>query len=284
MPRLALVLLLTAISLTSQASAQTPSQSSAPDTPTFEVAAIKLNNTGDGNSGTNFNGRIFTATNVSLKHLLTGAYDISPSRILGGPKWLDSSRFDIQAKLDEATAAKLDKLSTADHRSANQAIFQQLTADRFGLKVHWETRELPIYALIPTKSGAKTETGFGSGLKPSKDPKGGSGTSSSGHNSSVEFKATNVTLVELAQSLTNSAQDDLGRTVIDQTNIPGKFDITLTWTRESERSSRSSDSSAQETGPTIFTAIQEQLGLKLESTKGPVKVLVIDEASLPTEN
>jgi uncharacterized protein (TIGR03435 family) len=87
----------------------------------------------------------------------------------------------------------------------------------------------------------------------------------------------------LALTLTSSAQEDLGRDVVDRTNIQGKFDITLTWTRENAHRDSSSDTAA-ETGPTLFTAIQEQLGLKLESSKGPVQVLVVDQATLPTEN
>jgi uncharacterized protein (TIGR03435 family) len=275
MPKLAILLLLAASAL----HAQTPA-TPAPDALAFEVAAIKPNNTGSGNSSSDTDNGLFTATNESLKNLMQwDAYGIPASRILGGPKWLDSARFDIRAKLDEATAAKLDKLSSADRHTADQAIFQQLLADRFGLKVHWETRELPIYALVPIKSGAK----IGTGLKPVKDPNAGVGISTNGHNSIVDFKATSVTLADLAQALTSSAQDELGRDVVDQTNIQGKFDIALTWTRESNRSGPS-DANAPETGPTLFTAIQEQLGLKLESSKGPVKVLVVDEANLPTDN
>jgi uncharacterized protein (TIGR03435 family) len=212
---------------------------------------------------------------VTLKGLMQyEAYDIPASRILAGPKWLDSAHFDIRAKVDEATAARLDKLDSKEKRLQSMAMFQQLLADRFRLKVHWETRQLPVYALVPAKNGAK--------LKPA-DPKEGVGTSSHGNGSSVKLEATGQTLAEFAQSLTADAQQDLGRTVVDQTGIQGKYDYTLNWTHDSARTS-SSDSGQSETGPSLFTATQEQLGLKLEPTKGPVRVLVIDQAELPTEN
>jgi uncharacterized protein (TIGR03435 family) len=267
---LAILLLLATTALR----AQTPAP--AADTPTFEVAAIKPNNTGSGNSSSNTDKGLFTAENVTLKGIMQyEAYDISPSRILGGPKWLESAHFDIRAKVDEATAARLDQLGREERRAQNQAMFQQLLADRFQLKVHWETRQLPVYALVPVKSGVK--------LKPA-DPKQGSGTSSSGNGTVVKFKATGQTLTEFAHALTSDAQEDLGRTVVDQTGIQGKYDFPLNWTRESDRSSAQSDIGKPDAGPSLFTAIQEQLGLKLESTKAPVKVLVIDQAELPTDN
>jgi uncharacterized protein (TIGR03435 family) len=246
-----------------------------PETPSFEVAAIKPNNTGSGNSSSNGGSGLFTAENVTLKSIMQyQAYDIPQSRILGGPKWIDSAHFDIRAKMDAETVARLDKLSSLERRAQDQAIFQQLLADRFHLKVHWETRLLPVYALVPVKSGIK--------LTPA-DPKQGSGTSSNGDGSGIKFKVTGQTLAEFAQSLTSDAQQDLGRSVVDKTGIQGKYDYVLNWTHDSARDSNAS-SGATETGPSLFTAIQEQLGLKLESTKGPVQVLVIDQAELPTDN
>ena len=268
-----LLLVVAATVLPAQTSAPTPGP--APDTFTFEVAAIKPNNSDSGNSSSNTSNGLFTAENVTLKGIMQyEAYDIPQSRMIGGPKWLDSTHFDVRDKVDEATAAHLDKLDSKEKRLQSMAMFQQLLADRFGLKVHWETRELPVYALVPSKSGPK--------LKPA-DPKEGEGTSSNGNGSSIKFKATGQTLAEFAQSLTADAQQDLGRTVVDQTNIQGKYDYVLNWTHDSARTS-SSDNGQPETGPSLFTAMQEQLGLKLESTKGPVKVLVIDQAELPTEN
>jgi len=249
------------------------------DTPplTFEVAAIKLNQSGSGNSNSDTENGRFTATNLSLKNLMQWeAYDIPASRILGGPRWLDSTRFDIEAKMDEATAAQLKALDRQQSQVQSQAIFQRLLADRFKLVVHWETRELPVYALVVVKSGAR--------LQPAKDASGNSGTSVSSHDSAVQFKATGQTLEQLAQSLTSSATQELGREVIDKTGIVGKYDFALNWTRDTGAPSTAPDENAKDTAPSIFTAIQEQLGLKLEPSKGPVKVLVVDHAEMPSAN
>jgi uncharacterized protein (TIGR03435 family) len=276
MPLLAATLAIASFAQTSTPkSAPTASDAAAP---VFEVAAIKLNNSGSGSSSSNTNNGRFTATNVSLKNLMQyEAYDIPASRILGGPKWLDSTRFDIEAKMDDAEAAQLKALDYEHRRIQAQAMFQQLLAERFQLKVHSETRELPVYALVVTKKGAK--------LQPAKDITGNAGTSSNSHGSGVQFTATGQTVEQLAQSLASAAARDLGREVIDKTGIEGKFDVALNWTRDTAATSVAGpDSTSQDSGPSIFTAIQEQLGLKLEPAKGPVRVLVIDHVEMPSEN
>jgi uncharacterized protein (TIGR03435 family) len=266
------------ISSTAQSSASQPATAPlAATAPVFEVAAIRLDKSGSGSSSSNTNHGRFTATNVSLKNLMQyEAYDIPQSRILGGPKWLDSTRFDIEAKMDDAEAAQLKALDHEHGRVQAQAMFQQLLADRFQLKVHWETRELPVYALVVAKKGAK--------LQPAKDTTGNTGTSSNSHGSGPQFTATGQTVTQLAQSLTSSAAHDLGREVIDKTGIEGKYDVSLNWTRDTGVASAATDGNAQDSGPSIFTAIQEQLGLKLEPSKAPVRVLVIDRAEMPSEN
>jgi uncharacterized protein (TIGR03435 family) len=271
-----------ALCLAGAAHAQTPAPLASPaNAPasalTFEVAAIKLNQSGSGNSNSDTDKGLFTATNESLKNLMQWeAYDIPASRILGGPKWLDSTRFDIEAKMDEATATQLKALDRQQSRIESMAMFQQLLADRFKLAVHWETRELPVYALAVAKNGAK--------LQAAKDASGNSGTSVSSHDSAVQFKATGQTLEQLAQSLSSTATQELGREVIDKTGIQGKYDFALNWTRDSGATAPAPDGSAKETSPSIFTAIQEQLGLKLEPSKGPVRVLVVDHAEMPSAN
>ena len=158
------LLLVVAASLAVKSLAQTsppPFPSSQPPASTavapsvFEVAAIKQNESGSGSSRSNTNNGRFTATNVSLKNLIEyQAYGIPGSRILDGPKWLDSTRFDIEAKMDDFAADHLRTLTHAQRRLETQALFQQLLADRFKLAVHWETRELPVYALVVTRKGS----------------------------------------------------------------------------------------------------------------------------------
>jgi uncharacterized protein (TIGR03435 family) len=240
------------------------------------VAAIKENRSAGGNSNSDTTRGRFTASNVSLKNLIQyEAYGIPGSRILDGPKWLDSARFDIDAKMEDSVAEHLQSLDNKQRTIESRAMFQQLLADRFKLAVHWETRELPIYALVAAKNGPK--------LQPTKETGEGSGTSSHGNGVTVQFTATNLTLAQLAESLTQQLSQDLGRNIIDKTGIDGKYDFSLKWATQSDAAS-ASDTASPESLPSIFTAIQEQLGLKLESSKGPVQVLVVDHAEMPSEN
>lgn len=244
--------------------------------PVFEVAAIKENRSANGNSSSNTNRGRFTAINVSLKSLLQNeAYGIPGSRILEGPKWLDSTKFDIDAKTEDSVTEHLQSLDSKQRTIESRAMFQQLLADRFKLAVHWETRELPIYTLVAAKNGPK--------LQPTKETGENSGTSSSGNGVTVQFTATNLTVSELAESLTQQLSQDLGRNIIDKTGIKGKYDFSLKWATQSDSAS-ANDAASPDPLPSIFTAIQEQLGLKLESSKGPVKVLVVDHAEMPSEN
>jgi uncharacterized protein (TIGR03435 family) len=282
------LLLVVAASLAVKSLAQTsppPFPSSQPPASTavapsvFEVAAIKQNQSGSGSSRSNTNNGRFTATNVSLKNLIEyQAYGIPGSRILDGPKWLDSTRFDIEAKMDDFAADHLRTLTHAQRRLETQALFQQLLADRFKLAVHWETRELPVYALVVTRKGSK--------LQPTKESTEGSGTSSNDSRSGAQFTAKGVTLPELATGLTQQLSRELGRDIIDKTEIKGRYDLTLRWTPDAGAASVAADGAASsaDSGPSIFTAIQEQLGLKLEPAKAPVQVLVIDHAEMPSAN
>jgi uncharacterized protein (TIGR03435 family) len=269
-------LAVTSFAQTSPPPSQQPATTSAAALPVFEVAAIKLNQSGSGSSRSNTNNGRFTATNVSLKNVMEyEAYGIPGSRILDGPKWLDSTRFDIEAKMDDSEAGHLHSLAHGPRRLETQAMFQQLLADRFKLAVHWETRELPVYALVAAKKGSK--------LQPTKESTEGSGTSSHNSKSGSQFTAKGVTLPELAEGLTQELSRELGRSIIDKTEIKGRYDLTLQWTPDAGAATDSAASSA-DSGPSIFTAVQEQLGLKLEPAKAPVQVLVIDHAEMPSEN
>jgi uncharacterized protein (TIGR03435 family) len=261
-------------------SAQAPvSTSVAASLPAFEVAAIKLNKSGTGSSDSDTNNGRFTATNVSLKNIMQyDAYGIPGSRILDGPKWLDSTKFDIQAKMDDSAADRLRTLPRDQRRLETQAMFQQLLADRFKLAVHWETRELPVYALVVARKGPK--------LQPAKDSSEGTKLSSNDSRSGLQLTAKGLTLPQLAETLTGALSRELGHDVIDKTEIKGRYDLTLKWTQDAGASPIATTGAAAsaDSGPSIFTAVQEQLGLKLEPAKAPVQVLVIDHAEMPSEN
>ncbi len=241
----------------------------------FEVSTVKLDKSGTGNSDSDFDNGRFTATNIQLKNMMEySAYGIPQPRILGGPKWLDSEHFDIEAKMESGAAERLAGLNRAQRRAETQAMFQQLLADRFKLAVHWETRELPVYALVAAKSGPM--------LHESTNKPGESGTSSG----DGQLTAKGMTLPEIAEALTQELARELGRVVIDKTGMEGRYDIALKWTPDTGSDAGGGDRSASpsEVGPSIFTALKEQAGLRLEPAKAQVKVLVIDHVEMPTEN
>jgi uncharacterized protein (TIGR03435 family) len=263
------LLLVVAASLAVGSFAQTVPPAAAAH-PVFEVTTVKRNKSGGTGSHSNFQNGYFIASNILLKNLLQySAYGIPEPRILGGPKWLNSERFDIEAKTDNLTADQLRTLNREQRKLQTQGMFQQLLADRFKLMIHFETRQLPVYALAATKKGPILHAWKASD---------GSGTSAS----TGQFAATGMTMAEIAVALTQELSRELGRVVIDKTGIDGRYNMTLKWTPETD----TTDGTAPqpEAGPSIFTAIQEQLGLKLESAKGPVQVLIIDHVEMPTEN
>jgi hypothetical protein len=124
--------------------------------PEFEVASIKLNKSESGSSDSSFDHGRYSATNEGIKGLIQyGAYGTPGPQIEGGPAWLASERFDIEAKVDDATAVKMEKLGPEERSQMKRQLIEQLLADRFKLAVHWETKELPVYALVADKGGAK---------------------------------------------------------------------------------------------------------------------------------
>ncbi|MGA2651748.1 MAG: TIGR03435 family protein [Terracidiphilus sp.] len=251
------------------------SKHDAPSLPAFEVAVIKPNKSGGGHSHSGFDNGRFTAENISPKILIQyDAYAIPGPQILGGPDWLASQRFDIDAKVDDQTAESMDKLPYQQRSLLMRQLVQQLLADRFKLAVHWEQKELPVYALVSyTKPGL--------GLHPAKDPDKGNRSSNNG-----SLTDEGVTMTDVARQMTQILNRELGRVVIDKTGLQGKYDLALTWSPDNHSANFTNGSAdtAAPIGPSIFTAVKEQLGLKLESAKAPVDVLVIDHIEAPSEN
>jgi uncharacterized protein (TIGR03435 family) len=222
--------------------------------PQFEVASVKPSIADPSSSGMNTgNGRL-TAINVTLKRCIMGAYGVGPNQIYGGPDWLDSDRFEIAAKAEQPVGDRI--LMT---------MLQTLLAERFKLALHREAKPIEAYVLEVTKNGAKLEKGDGGGAKTS--------------NGRGDIVATNATMDRFAEIL--SRQMDLP--VVNHTGLEGVFSLRLQWTIESARSAKLLDGAVIE-GPSIFTAIQEQLGLRLRAQKVPVEVLRIDHAEKPADN
>lgn len=262
----------------------------APAPSTFEVASIKPNTSGSGNSrsSTRPDGS-YVATNVSARMIILTAYRLRPFELIGGPSWLDGDRFDVNAKPPQGTP-----------EAQLPVLLQALLAERFKLATHRETREQPIYTLIL----ARTDGRLGPRLTPSTadcspaaravrasgtgaataPPQPGSrpvcGMNTSVNNSSGIIRAGGRTIAELLPSL-GSLTD---RTVVDRTGLSGSFDVELDWNAAPLRSNTpdTAAGAAAADGPSFFTALQEQLGLKLEGARGPVDVVVIDRVEPPT--
>jgi uncharacterized protein (TIGR03435 family) len=233
----------------------------------FEVTSVKPNKSGVRRYDISPKGNRFVATNVTLFALVEWAYHIEAFRIVGDPSWMTSDHFDIEAKAEGN--ASMDQF---------RWMLQTLLADRFDLKLHRETRELPRYGLVVAKGGPKLKAGKCFGTPSPANPCGGTSGSTRG---TLIGRATSMEV--LAQALSGI----LTRDVLDRTRLGGVYDFDLTWTPDELARQGPGDADAPPldvNGGSIFTALQEQLGLRIESEKGPVEVLVIDGAKKPTEN
>jgi uncharacterized protein (TIGR03435 family) len=242
-----------------------------PDRPSFEVVSVKPGDPNDRRVSVFMQpGGRFTATNATLKMLIGFAYDLREHQMAGGPSWLGSERYNIEAKADSATP-----IPPASNNVTMRLMAQSLLAARFKLAVHRETKEEQVYELVVAKGGPK--------LKEATD-------SAKGPQQGLGMGRGKVTGMAAATSLiARFLSEQLGRSVIDKTGLTGKYDFTLTWTPEFGQQFPGGDRPeapppTDPNGPSIFTALQDELGLKLESAKGPVDILVIDHAEKPDAN
>ena len=256
--------------------------------PVFDVAAIKLNK--GGGHGWMLSGTPdgYSTTNAPLKMLIKYAYDLKmDDQIAGLPGWADSAHFDIKAKMDEDTLAAFKKLSEEDSAKQRRLMLQSLLEDRFQLKVHHVNKQLPIFELVVAKGGSKLKDADPKNLS-TNGIKGPDGVAHGGMMSfdGRHLKAQVVPISGLANMLSNF----LNREVVDKTGLTGKYDFTLEWAPDDNQGPKmlngrqDATAYATDTGPSIFTALQEQLGLKLDATKGPVDTIVVDHVEMPSEN
>jgi len=235
-------------------------------------------------------------TNVPLWMIVREAFGVQDDRLFGGPGWSKTSMFDIEAKVAPEDAPKLKALTVEQRRQLLVALLEE----RFGLKYHHETRDLAMYELDVAKGGVKMQaskpdepegqgptTGQGPGNGPGPGPAPGRHMLMMHGRGHIE--STGMGMSGLARLLSGQ----LGRTVVDKTGLTGNFDYKLDWTPDDaapvmtkggDPAPGDSASSQDAGGPSLFTALEEELGLKLESTKGPVDVIVIDQLERPTEN
>jgi len=237
---------------------------------TFEVASVRPNKSGGVNTNFGIQGDTFTAGNATLRELIRVAYGAREMEVPKGQEWIESERFDIVAKgREQLRPARVPEE------------LKRLLAERFGLKVHNESREVPIYALMV----ARTDGKLGAALQPltvdrcaalidqamERSRKGqpplpptpGQRIQCGMHFNPGIIQGGSIGLGSLANRLSSL----VGRQTVDRTGLTGVFDFDLTW---------AADAAPDSVGPSIFTALQEQLGLKLESARGPIDVLVID--------
>ena len=263
------------------------------DKPKFEVASVRENTADDGKVmiGIQPGGR-FTAVNVALWDLIRQAFAVQRTQIVGAPDWTETARYDIVAKAE----SEIPRGGPGAPIGPLNFMMQDLLEDRFKLRAHRETRDMPIYALVLARSDKK----FGASFQPSTvdcAAMRGRGSRAGGppgppppgqrpicgmRMGPHEVSASGVPLVQFTQVLSQLTQ----RIVVDRTGLTGNFDIDLTFTPDRMPQGPPPPGvplpSIDPNGPSLFTALQEQLGLKLDSERAPVEVLVIDHVERPT--
>jgi uncharacterized protein (TIGR03435 family) len=272
--------------------AQLQTQSAAPVPPAYEYDVVSVKPSPPGTAG---RGTLNTADGYSAKHipliiLIEYAYGIRQQEQLSGyPQWTIDEDFDVDAKMDNSVADALQKMNTDERTATRRHMLQTLLADRFALKAHRETKELSVYALIIAKSGSKLAE-----AKPGDTyPNGFRGSDGRPLLGSVMLSATadGVTMTGQAAPVSYLAQQlaqQINRIVLDKTGLAGNFDFKMQFTPENYGRPATPTANGMPAsdpgGASIFTAVQEQLGLKLETVKAPTEVIVIDHVQRPSGN
>ena len=270
--------------------------------PSFEVATIKPAPADAHMTRENWVSEGPQMDNIALGEIIRDAYDAhSKAQLVGGPQALLDQRFDLRTKIDPADVAKLKTMSPNERSRRVRLMLQALLRDRFQLKMHVEKRELPVYALVVAKGGPKLKPTAppdsmpapqtqavthtpGSPGHPSPRPPKGMHWSMGSSWKWAHMDVSGGTMEELAAALTGR-EETRGRLVIDRTGLTGRYDWYLAWTPpQAEMEPKASGSSPGADAPGLFTALREQLGLKLESQKGTVQVVVIDRLEPPSPN
>jgi uncharacterized protein (TIGR03435 family) len=224
--------------------------------PAFDVASIKPADPQAGDASFKRSGTRLTIAGYTPRMLIEWAYDVRDDRLIGQSKWLDSAQYDIVAQAPEQP--RFGEL---------QMMMQSLLKERFGLVVHHEQRSLPFFALVVDSGGPKVRLS---------DPEPGPAKNTFSMSAPGQLRGTKVTAAMLANVLSNQT----GRSVQDFTGLTGVFDFTLAWALDGPAPTDTAD-----VLPSIFTAVREKLGLRLEPRRGPVDVIVLDQlASSPQAN
>jgi len=282
-----------------QSGAQSQAQDSAAASPVYDVASIKPNKSDNGLFRMMFERNGFSATSVTLRMLIRTAYEVEDSQILGAPNWVNSEKYDVEARMESAVADELREMSEDQRYAERRRMLHALLADRFKLTLHRETKQLGGYVLVIAKNGPKLQEAkpgdtYSNGIKDGGRPLGADrfrlGRYRGGRGEAIGQARPMAKLVRLL------SKNILNRSVVDATGLTGNYDFTLHWTIAEESQGpmfKGAVDDQQVTGSTrlpeswglsFFTAIQEQLGLKLEPQKGPGRILVIDHVEKPSGN
>ena len=246
-----------------------PVRMAANATPAFEVATIKPSDPARPGQIITLRGAEIITTNTTLHDLINLAYWLHPKQLTGGPAWTVSDKYDLAGKPDAPGQPNVDQM---------KMMIQKLLGDRFQLKFHFEKRELPVYTITIAKTGAKL-------TRSQDDPNGLAGWNVGRSASGTTFTFRNAPLSQITAVLQNS----LDKPVVDQSGLSEKYDFTVTFTPDPAQAALLGGpprpvADNPDAAPDLFAAFQQQLGLKLESTKAPVDVMVIDKVERPSEN
>lgn len=258
----ALLVLLPSLATAAHAQAA-PQPSAETKLPVYDVVSIRENKNGQGMRW-QYGADSFTAENTTLTGLIMAAYDLRPDQISGLPPWADSFHFNIQAKVVDGGVDLLKSLKGHERME----MLRPILAQRFGFRCHMETRDMPIYELLLAKGGARLTA-----VPPA--PPGEDGKPKPRGNYSVgngRMDANEIPIGYLVEQLAYQFE----RNVIDKTGLTGNYTFKLRWT--------DADETPTDTAPSLFTALREQLGLRLQPSRGPVALLVVDHAEQPTGN
>jgi uncharacterized protein (TIGR03435 family) len=239
--------------------------------PQFEVVTIKPTPPDTSNWRIEFNPGMMWIQNRTLRDIIEFAYDLkSDSQLLNAPEWVKSDHFDIRGKEDAELAKKVQEAQREPRRPLLRQLVRNMLEERFHLKVSRKSVEVSVYALVAGKGGTKAkpfDAGDGKHFRGLVGPLG-----------NIEARGASMQL--LADRISDMPEGG-GRVVLDKTSLPGEFSWTLRWTPE--RLTNVAESN-DESSPTLFTALQEQLGLKLESQKSAIEAVIIEHIERPTEN
>jgi uncharacterized protein (TIGR03435 family) len=254
-------------SLAAQAVPASPAASTA--LPVYDIVSIKPNKTGSGNVSVDSGDGNYIASNVSLKMLIIDAYSIKESQVFNLPKWGNDARFDIKAKVLQPDKKALEALTGEQ----DGAMLQPMLSDRFHLTFHHELKNLPVYELVVVKTGAKFKETTAAETASEDGVNGVRAGGTSIHNR--DLVATGVSMASFAATMSSQ----LHRIVVDKTGLKGNYNLTLQWAPDD-----GAPQAPDATLPSIFTALQEQLGLKLQAGKADVEGFIIDHAEIPSED